>query len=291
MRIFIIGASGLVGNNCMDCMRKDPDFTVIGSHYSYPTEKTEYFNVFDPLSSSFDLSKFKPDVIIHTGALTHVDYCELHPEESFHHTVESTHAAIKLAKKEGAKFVYVSSDYIFDGEKGPYSEQAATHPLSIYGKHKLMAENAVKGSGLDHLILRITNVYGKEERGKNFVAFLVKTALAGESKTLRLPVDQFATPVNAADIGRALCLLLKNGKTGIYNLASDEYLSRVELARKVLAHFPDTAIDVNPVLTKDLGQAAPRPLQGGLTNDKIKHEFPGLTFGTVDDYIKETYGL
>jgi dTDP-4-dehydrorhamnose reductase len=272
-------------------MRKDPDFTVIGSHYSYETKGTVYYNLFDPQSSDLDLAEFKPDVIVHTGALTHVDYCETHEKESYHHTVESTEIALDLAVKYQAKFVFISSDYIFDGENGPYDENAATNPLSVYGKHKLMAETAVIGSGLDHLILRITNVYGKEERGKNFVAFLVKTALSGESKTLRLPVDQFATPVNAADIARALCLLLKNTKTGVYNLASDEYLSRVELARKVLAHFPDAAIDVDPVLTKELGQAAPRPLRGGLTNDKIKHEFPGLTFGTVDDYIKETYGL
>ena len=291
MNIFVIGASGLVGNNCVKCMRKEPDMTVIGSHFSYKTKETVYFNVFDPQSSDVDIAAFKPDVIVHTGALTHVDYCESHEDESYHHTVESTEAALALAAKYHAKFVFISSDYIFDGKNGPYDEMADTNPLSVYGKHKLLAEQAVLRSGLDHLILRITNVYGHEERGKNFIAFLARTAQAGEPKTLRLPVDQYATPINAADIAKSLCLLLKNNKTGIYNIASDEYLSRVDLAQKVLSYFPDANIEIQALPTKDLGQAAQRPLRGGLKNDKIKNEFPGLTITTVDDFMKENYDV
>ena len=291
MKIFIIGASGLVGSNCMKCMREDSSMDVIGTHFSFATVDTEYFNVFDPTESTFDLSSFVPDVIVHTGALTHVDYCETHEEDSYHHTVESTREALELAKKYQAKFVYISSDYVFDGKEGPYSEEAAVNPLSVYGKHKLQAEELVKASGLDHLILRITNVYGNEIRGKNFIAFLVKTARSGEERTLRLPEDQMATPINAADIGKFLCLLLKNNKSGVYNLAADEYLSRVELARKVLRYFPKAKVKIKGEVTKNLNQAAPRPLRGGLKNDKIKKEFPGQSFMSVDDYMKETYGL
>lgn len=291
MKVFIIGASGLVGSNCLRCMRDDPDIDVIGSHLSFMTNDTEYFNVFKPEASTFDLADFDPDVIVHTGALTHVDHCETHPEESFYHTVESTQAALQLAEKYRSKFVYISSDYIFDGKKGPYSEESQPHPLNVYGRHKLQAENLVKKVSDDHLILRITNVYGQEIRGKNFIAFLCKTAQAGEGRTLRLPSDQFATPVNAADIGKYMCRLLKDDKKGVYHLASDEYLSRVDLANKVLKYFPDSDTTIEAVSTAELGQAAPRPLKGGLRNDKIKNEYPEMEFSSVDDYMKENYGI
>ena len=291
MKVFIIGASGLVGGNCMNCMRENPDFDVVGSHYLFATNDTEYFDVFNPSLSTFDVSEFAPNVIVHTGALTHVDYCETHQDESYKNTVESTEKAIELARRLNAKFVYISSDYIFDGEKGPYAEEDNTNPLSVYGKHKLIAENLVKNSCDDYLILRITNVYGNEIRGKNFIAFLKKTALSGEEKHLRLPIDQYATPINAADIGRILCHLLLDDKQGIYHLASDEYINRVELAEKVLAHFPEHKITIEALTTAELGQAAPRPLKGGLKTDKIKREYPEFEFSTVDKYMEEDSGI
>jgi dTDP-4-dehydrorhamnose reductase len=291
MKVFIIGASGLVGGNCMKCMRENPNFDVVGSHYMFATNDTEYFDVFHPTETTFDLAAFDPDVIVHTGALTHVDYCETHQDESYKHTVESTEAAMLLANKFNAKLVYISSDYIFDGENGPYAEYDSPNPLSVYGKHKLIAENLVREKCADHLILRITNVYGNEIRGKNFIAFLIKTALSGEKKHLRLPIDQYATPINAADIGKILCRLLIDNKQGIYNLASKEYINRVELAEKVLAHFPDAQVELEGLTTKELGQAAPRPLKGGLKTDKIHHEYPEFEFSTVDAYMEEKGGI
>ncbi len=291
MKIFIIGASGLVGSNCMQWLQKDPDMNVVGSHFSFATIDTEYFNVFNPAGSTFDLAAFAPDVIIHTGALTHVDHCETHPEESFHHTVESTIAALELAEKYHSKFVYISTDYIFDGEAGPYREYDATNPLSVYGKHKLQAEEIIREKTDDHLILRITNVYGDEVRGKNFIAFLARSAQTGEERTLRLPVDQYATPINARDIAKFVCQLIKDDKQGTYHLASDEYLNRVELAKKVLDYFPSSRMKIEAALSCELGQAAPRPLKGGLKTDKIKNEYPELKFTTVEDYLEERYGI
>ena len=275
----------------MQCMRKDPEMDVIGTHFSFATNDTEYFNVFNPSATTFDLDRFNPEIIVHTGALTHVDYCESHPDESFHHTVGSTAASLELAEKYKAKYVFISSDYIFDGQSGPYDEKAEAHPLSVYGKHKWQAEKLVREKIDDHLILRITNVYGHEIRGKNFIAFLIKTAQSGEARTLPLPKDQFATPVNADDIGKYLCLLLKDNKRGIYNLASDEYLNRVELAEKVLSYFPKHKVKIRAMTTSKLEQAAPRPLKGGLKNDKIKKEYPEYRFSTVEEYMKENYGI
>ncbi len=264
---------------------------VIGSHFSFATIDTEYFNVFNPDASTFDLSTFNPDVIMHTGALTNVDYCETHPEESYHHTVESVQAVIELALKYKSKLIYISSDYVFDGKNGPYTEDDPVNPLNIYGKHKLEAEKMIQKMISDYLILRITNVYGNEIRGKNFVAFLIKEARKNEKKVLRLPSDQYATPINANDIGHISCRLIRDNKRGIFHLASDEYLSRVELAEKVLRYFPESALRINPVLTRDMNQPAPRPLRGGLKTDKIKKEYSDIYFSTVNDYMEEQHDL
>lgn len=290
MRVFIIGASGLVGNNCMQYLRKNAQCEVVGSHYSFATIDTEYFNVFNPEAATFDLDAFRPEVIVHTGALTHVDYCETHPEESYHNTVESTAAVLDLARKYGALLVYISSDYVFDGRNGPYAEEDPVNPLSVYGRHKLQAEDMIRAATPKHLILRVTNVYGDEMRGKNFVAFLIREARKEEG-VLRLPSDQFATPVNAYDIGRACSLLIRDGKCGLYHLSAGEYLSRVQLAEKVLHYFPDTRLRIRALPTKKLNQDAPRPLKGGLKNDKFLAEFPEFRFSTIDDYMREKHGI
>lgn len=291
MRVFIIGASGLVGNNCMQYLRKNTQCDVVGSHYSFATIDTEYFNVFNPEAATFDLDAFHPEVIIHTGALTHVDYCETHPDESFHNTVESTVSVLDLAGKYGALLVYISTDYVFDGSNGPYAEEDAVNPLSVYGRHKLQAENLIRAAMPEHLILRVTNVYGDEMRGKNFVAFLIREARKGEETVLRLPSDQYATPVNAWDIGRACSLLIQDGKRGLYHLSAGEYLSRVQVAEKVLQYFPDARLRIKAVTTKKLRQDAPRPLKGGLRNAKFLSEYPDFQFSTIDDYMRNPHGI
>ena len=291
MRIFIIGGSGLVGGNCMRCLRKERGMEIIGTHFTFATNDTEYFNVFKPEAATFDLDSFSPDVIIHTGALTHVDRCEEQPEASRKHNVEATGAVLELAQKYRSKLIFLSSDYVFDGKKGPYDENATVHPLNVYGKHKMLAENMIRKHHADHLILRVTNVYGDEIRGKNFVAFLIRTAQEKVKKVLPLPSDQYATPVNAYDIGRACLRLIRDDKRGLYNIAADQYLSRVELAEKVLGFFPEARTEIRAMPTRQLGQAAPRPLRGGLINAKFKGEYPGFSFSTVEDYMEERYGV
>src|SRR5690606_30869413 len=140
---------------------------------------------------------------------------------------------VQVAKKLGAKLVFISTDYVFDGVAGPYVETDVTNPLSIYGTHKLKAERIVAQGLADYLILRITNVYGDEIRQKNFVARILKQCRENAELALRLPVDQFASPTNALDVARALFLLLRHEKTGIYHIGGSDYMNRVTLALKV----------------------------------------------------------
>lgn len=286
MRILILGASGLIGGNLMRYTRDELNWNVLGTYFSYAAKDCLYFNTLDISDpKNVDFKKLNPEVVVHCGALTWVDYCEENIDESFEKTVQSTINALAIAKECNAKFVYLSTDYVFDGLNGPYREDDKVNALSVYGKHKLEAEELVKASGLDHIIGRVTNVYGDEERGKNFIARLVKTAESGEKAEMHFPSDQYATPVNAYDVARALTALIKADKTGIYNLASTDYLNRYQLAQMVLKHFPENNIDIRPVLTSELGQKAPRPLNGGLITAKFLAEFPTFEFGNVSDYI------
>lgn len=286
MKVFISGASGLVGSNCLKHFTEE-GHEVVGTYFSYPTKNTVYFNTLDLNDEkNFHIENFKPDIIVHCGALTHVDYCEDHVEESYEKTVMSTQNLILMANQLNARLVYISTDYVFDGAEGPYMEYAEVNPLSVYAKHKLEGELLVLKSSDKNLVLRVTNVYGNEERNKNFVSRIIGQCLNAQKLILKLPQDQYATPVNAWDIARAMCLLLKDEHAGIFHIASTDWMNRVELALNVLKYFPDAEYDLIPVTTEIMNQPAARPLRGGLLKSKFSELYPEFLFSNVDSFVQ-----
>lgn len=264
---------------------------VKGSYFSYATDDTVFYNTLEPSHpDNYNVAAWQPDVIVHCGALTHVDYCETHEEESYQKTVQSTINLIALAKQCNARMVYISTDYVFDGKNGPYKEDAPVNPISIYGRHKLEAEQAVLKEIPNSLVLRITNVYGNEVRGKNFVARIIDQCVNNQKLTLKLPYDQFASPTNAWDIARAMFVLLRDNKAGIYHIGGSDFMNRVELALRVLEYFPGAQYDLIPTDTPSLNQPAARPLIGGFVKAKFSSEYPDFLFGTVDSYLSEKTG-
>ncbi len=287
MKVFISGASGLVGGNCLKHFTEQ-GWETVGSYFSFKTDNTVFY---DTLNAShpdnFNVAAFAPDVIVHCGALTHVDYCETNVEESYEKTVQSTINLIQLAKECNARMVYISTDYVFDGKHGPYKEDAPVNPISVYARHKLEAEEMVLRELSDALVLRVTNVYGNEVRGKNFVARIAEQCINKQKLTLKLPYDQYASPANAWDIARVMFLLLRDKKQGIYNVGGTDYMNRVELALRVLSYFPDAEYDLIPISTADMKQPAARPLLGGFIKAKFSDEYPEFLFGNIDSYMKE----
>lgn len=287
MNVVIIGASGLVGGNCMNYMAQK-GWNVVGTFFSYAAMNTCFYDTLHPENpNNFDIIGFEPDVIIHCGALTHVDYCESHPEESWEKTVKSTLEVIELCKKTGAKLVYISTDYVFDGAAGPYDEEALPKPVNIYGHHKLEAEQAVQSSGLNHLIIRVAKVFGDEERGKNFVARLAAQLNEGELKWNGF-TDQFTTAINAHDIAKATFYLLQDNKEGIYHLSYGEYFNAYELVMKVVGAFPTAKAEIGKITKADFKQEADRPPLGGLKNDKFKKEYPDFEFVSIEQYLQNS---
>ena len=287
MKILILGASGLVGGNCMRYFASQ-GWTCLGTHFSFETADTVFYNTLDPSDpNNADIDAFQPDVIIHCGALTWVDYCEEHEDKSYQKTVVSTQNATKLAERYKAKLVYLSTDYVFDGTRGFYTEEDDTFPLSVYGKHKLKAEDHVRENLTNFLICRITNVYGDEIRGKNFIARLIENMRKKEPMELRLPLDQYATPINAFDIARAIYLLLSEDKKGLYHFAGTDYLNRVQLAQRVITYFGHEQVSLIPVTTQQLRSPARRPLLGGMSAQLFNEEFPHFRWSNVDDYLQK----
>jgi len=285
MKALIIGASGLVGSHCFSIF-KNANWEVLGTHLNYATSHTIRFDFLkDDLELLFSKTSFYPDIIIHCAALTNVDYCENNVEESYEKTVLPTKKIVDFCVKSHLKLVYISTDYVFDGALGPYREDAIVNPINVYGKHKLECERMVEEL-TDHLILRITNVYGREERSKNFIARLIEDLKNGIEKELNLPFDQFATPISAKDIAKMALNLVLDNKSGTYHLGATDYYNRYQLANKVLSHFPENkALKINPVKTLNSNQTALRPLNGGLLNTKFINEYPGFTFENVDSFI------
>lgn len=283
MNILVVGASGLVGGNIFNYLKTLDKFNVIGTYNFYKVDNLINFNA----SINFneypkDILEINWDIIVHTGALTNVDHCEENPEESNYLTIQSTKNLIELSKVSNAKFIYISTDYVFDGENGPYREDAEVNPLCIYGKHKLLAENLVKELG-DYLIIRITNVYGDELRNKNFLARIIHELLLGNAKLVAGPLDQFASPINALDIARAVFKLIEDNKNGIYHLSSTDYLSRVQFLHIIKKYF--NLLKIEPYTSIELKQKAIRPLRGGLNSEKFLSEYPDFHFSNIDDYI------
>jgi dTDP-4-dehydrorhamnose reductase len=290
-RILIVGASGLVGGQSQLAFAS-AGHRVLGTHFSYPTPSTVYLDTLSLDAEAIAALEAQlggpAHYILHCGALTHVDYCEQHPDESERLTVSSTLRLIELAQRWGSRLAYVGTDYVFDGARGPYIESDAVNPLSVYARHKLAAEQAVLATPYA-LAVRITNVYGDEARGKNFVARvaaqLADALQTGLAVRLRLPADQYATPINAADVARALLTLIQANEHGLWHLASTDWVNRIQLAQRIARYYPSAPIELIAVPTVELAQPAARPLLGGLIAKKFLDRFPEFQFTNLDDYL------
>lgn len=285
MNILIVGASGLVGFNVYQHLSVITDWRLTGTFNNYEVYGLTFFEASEKEKWPSEILSTHWDVIIHTAALTNVDKCEIEPELSKYLTIKSTQNLVDLAKSNCSKLIYISTDYVFDGKSGPYIEGDETNPLNVYGRHKLMCEEIIKNNLSDYLILRVTGVFGNEIRGKNFIARIITQIKDRTQIDISAPSDQFATPINALDIAKAIFVLIRDNKGGLYHLSSTDFLSRVQLLQRINSYFGHRLI-IHALTTDELSQAATRPLQAGLIARRFLSEYPDFQFTNVDDFIK-----
>ncbi len=269
MRALVIGASGQVGAALLRVLRtRGHEAVGTWAHDAYPGLVPLDFT--DSAATERLVADTCPDWIIYPVALSHVDYCEEHPDEAFAANLHGPLAAAKAAARVGAGFVYYSSDYVFDGVDGPYAEEARPRPLGVYGQSKVEGEQAVLGALERALVVRTSVVYGPERQEKNSAYQLIRACRSG--KGFRPAVDQRASPSYNPDVAAATVECCERELRGTWHLAGADVLDRLAYARLVCRVFELDASCLMAATTAQLGQKAARPLNGGLRIDKARAE-------------------
>jgi len=271
MKVLIVGASGLVGNALYRNFSKSKEnYSVRGTYYSLKLDEFYQLDISDFFAVERLLKKEKPNVILLPAAISSVDYCEEHPQETKEVNVKGAKNLIRYTKLFNSRLVYFSSEYVFDGEAGPYTEEDEPHPINEYGRQKLEVENFIKQNLDNFLIIRTTVVYGWERKGKNFVMSLIKKLRNKE--TIKIPVDQISSPTYVRNLAEAVRELIEKGKRGIYNIVGNEIIDRYIFAKMVCKIFNFDSDLLIPITTEELEQKAKRPLKAGLKIDKARNE-------------------
>ncbi|MGD2180258.1 SDR family oxidoreductase [Lusitaniella coriacea] len=266
MKVAVIGASGLVGSHLIEAAR-DRGWDTIGTYHQFPQPELLPLDIRNSQEVSDLLSNFQPNAIFLPAFCSNVDRCEKYPEETAQINVEGSLNVARVAKPLGAKLVFYSSDYVFNGTAGPYAETDSPNPICVYGKQKLAVEQQIQTFLETALILRITVVYGNEAQGKNFVNRLIKTLQNGE--TIRVPCDQIGSPTLVNDIAEASLRLVEANASGIFHVVGSDVMSRYDFALEIARMFDLPADKIIPITTPELKQAAPRPLLAGMTRDRV----------------------
>ncbi|MGH7311661.1 MAG: SDR family oxidoreductase [Candidatus Rokuibacteriota bacterium] len=267
MRALVIGASGQVGAAVSACLTAR-GHSAFGTHARTPMPSTRCLDVTDAVATERLIAETAPDWIFCSAGLTHVDYCEDAPDEAYRANRDAPAAAARVAARRGARLVYYSTEYVFDGRAGPYAETDRPNPLSVYGRSKLEGEDAVLQANPGGLVIRTTVVYGPEPQGKNFVYQLLRRLRAGERMVVA--ADQRSSPTYNEDLAAASVELAERGVEGVIHVAGPAIVDRYAFARATCEVF-----DLDPDLltaapTAELRQRAARPLNAGLRTDRAR---------------------
>ena len=220
------------------------------------------------LSENF--RKIDPHAVIHTAALADIDYCQANQDEAEKINVGATKILAGLCKENGAKLIFCSTDTVFSGREGNYSETDSPHPLNFYADSKIRAENVIRETCSNSVIARLSLVMGLPVMGSgnSFVTRTLASLRSGEK--VRFPQNEIRTPVDVITVGRALVELAGNEFTGIIHLAGNDRINRYDMARQIARHLgfpPDmvVAVDSNAIAGR-----ARRPDDVSLNNQRAK---------------------
>ena len=265
MRMFITGGSGLLGYRLAE-IALDKGYDVYSGycHNKPESGKPVKFNLADADSVIKAMNDVKPDVIVHSAALTDVDRCEVDKELAYKVNVEGTKAVAKLARKLNSFMVYISTDYVFDGEKGMYKEDDETNPVNYYGYTKLLGEKNCQ----DFCIARTCVIFGaKPASGKvNFALWLIERLERGEN--VRIVTDQYITPTLNTNLAEMVPELAERKIRGIFHLAGATRVSRFEFAKEVAKEFGLDESLISPSRMDEMSWVAKRPRDSSLDVSK-----------------------
>ncbi|MFA5339670.1 MAG: dTDP-4-dehydrorhamnose reductase [Candidatus Omnitrophota bacterium] len=294
MKTLITGATGMLG--CDLCR----EFSAAGDVAGLTRGKREAkqcrasqllaADITDRDGAARVIRKFKPGLVINAAALADVDFCELNPEEAFKINAEGAKNVADAAEEAGALLIQISTDYVFDGDKGSaYTEEDKPNPLSVYGDSKLAADDYIRSNIGKYAIIRSSWMFGS--CGNNFVDFVVESAKRGDR--IKAVGEKSGNPTYTADLAKAIFDLSENirqGKvpSGVYNISNEGVCSRYELAKEITA-LCGLKAEIVSITAKEAAGPALRPKLSALDKTKVSK---ALGYGlrhyreALKDYLK-----
>jgi len=264
MRILITGAFGQLGSAFSRHLSED--FDIIRTGRSIPHGKNGIIlDVLNQIYFKEVIQATEPDLVINLAAMTQVDGCELNPNLA----KEINIAGVQhLCDSFDGKIIHLSTDYVFDGENGPYSEDDPVCPLSVYGETKLESERILLNHNPNHLVIRGNVIYDDSETTKaSFLNWVVNSLK--EKQEIQVVNDQVNNPTWTKSMADIIALCIEKDLSGIVHWGDADHLNRYDFAIKIAEKYVLDSKLIKAITTEELNQAAPRPLKSGLKSDKL----------------------
>lgn len=283
MNILVTGSSGFIGKQIVKFLKSIDGLNVKGMSKSEGKYTDYCVNLLDKTEVNQILSIYLPDVVIHAAAFPNVEECEKNREKAYDNNVKLTENLINIIKNliPNTYFLFFSSDYVYSGDANSnYNEQSQTNPVNYYGECKLQCEKIIAASLNNYCILRITVVFGYEPCSKNFLMQILRN-----NNIRKIPIDQINNPTSIYLINDIVLKCIKKRIVGTFNSTGKESFNRYDFLKSIVKEFGLNLDLYSPVLTKELNQTAPRPLNCRTDSSKIK-SILAIEEENLVDYIK-----
>lgn len=291
MKVLITGSNGLLGQKIVgQVLKKGTSFLATSKgenrNPNCPSENYQSLDICDANAIEKVFTDFQPTHIIHTAAITNVDTCELNPEECELVNVTATRYLFEAAQKVNAHFQLLSTDFVFDGEKGNYKETDEPNPLSIYAQSKVDGEALLLNSNYkNHSIVRTIIVYGVGNNlSRNNIICWAKEALS-KGQPMNIIDDQFRAPTWADDLAWACLRICELDKTGIYHISGPETFSIYTIVERVANYYGLSTESLTKTDSSTLNQPAKRPPRTGFDLTKSRNDL-GYNPKTIEETLK-----
>lgn len=278
MKILITGSNGLLGQKLVHKLKADEEVDLIATARGQNRLKAKTGYQYHDLDITIEqqvkqvLGKYNPDVVINTAAMTNVDACEKDKGGCDKLNVDAVRYLVDACREINSHLVHLSTDFIFDGEDGPYREEDEAKPVSYYGESKLKSEKIVQESGVSHSIIRTVLVYGvAEAMSRSNIVLWAKGALENQQR-INVVDDQYRTPTLAEDLAEGCILAGKQKAQGVFNISGEGYMSILELVWKVADFWKLDKSLITAVSSNTLSQPAKRPPKTGFVLEKAKSQ-------------------
>lgn len=281
MSIIVFGASGFIGKHFFKYFSERGD-SVFGTYTHSPQEHLTHFNLETPDLKQLNINLKNVRYGIICSAITDMDSCKTDKEGTYRVNVTNTIKLLEQLFERGIVPVFLSSDHVFDGGKGNYSESDERKPVLVYGQHKKEVEDFLMQSSKKYILARIGKVYSLTSDKRDMITEYIRRLQ--ENETLRCVADRLFSPSYVGDIVRAVDELLKKNLYGCYNIASPESFSRFEIALLIKKNWGIPTGKVIPCSFKDLHFSDNRPLNLTLNTEKFI-KATGFSFISLEDSL------